>query len=219
MDSRLLEIVIVSAKDLKNIRHITAMDVYIEATISGDPNAKQTTPVARDGGTKPTWNFPVHFTVDTAADVLRRSRPVLFLKLRCARSVRGDKDIGEAQVPIEDLLALSGGGTSARSVSYPVLMPNGKPRGQVHFSFKFGPGRDHSYPLMAIPYAVASPVSPHQETPPLGYPPVVRPQPPEVGNDADAGPEAVPPAEVLSNTVIAEILLSGMSANTMNANR
>ncbi|KAK4785013.1 hypothetical protein SAY86_001702 [Trapa natans] len=184
MVRRLLEIVVISAKELKNMKHITTMDVYVEATISGDTSAKQITPVAKNGGTKPTWNFPMQFTVDTTPEALQRSHPILLLKLRCVRTVRDDKDIGEARVPVEDLFARSGGGTSDWNVSYPVLMPNGKPRGEVNFSFKFGPEmgaqslfRPHGYPVMAVPYAVSAPPPPptYEEIPPLGYPSVEEP--------------------------------------------
>ncbi|KAL2530596.1 Calcium-dependent lipid-binding (CaLB domain) family protein [Forsythia ovata] len=143
MEQRILEINSMAGKDLNKVNIITKMAVYAVVSISGgDKKSKQTTktPVDRDGDTNPTWNFPMKFTVEEAA--LRQERLTLDFKLVCERAL-GDKDIGEVHVPIKEFLhspaAASVGnyGRQQQFVSYQVRKPNGQPKGQITFSYKF----------------------------------------------------------------------------------
>lgn len=138
MEQRTLEINVISAKDLKNVNLFSKMDVYAVVSISGDsqlPEQKTRTPVDRDGGTNPTWNFPAKFTIHVGPVQLNRLN--LVFKLRCDRAL-GDKDIGEVNVPIKELLDSMGDGKSMQFVSYQVRKPSGKPKGELNFSYKFG---------------------------------------------------------------------------------
>ncbi|KAK3184911.1 hypothetical protein Dsin_032197 [Dipteronia sinensis] len=65
MGYKALDVNVISAKDLKDVNLITKMDVYAVVSISGDSQKQKfKTPVKHDGGSNPTWNFPVKFNVD-----------------------------------------------------------------------------------------------------------------------------------------------------------
>ncbi|XP_073267721.1 protein SRC2 isoform X2 [Populus alba] len=140
MDQRTLDINVISARDLKDVNYISKMDVYAVVSISGvdskqKPKQKNKTPVDRAGGKSPTWNFPIKFTIPETS--LAENRLSLVFKLKCERAL-GDKDIGEVNVPIKELLDSAGDGKSMKFVSYQVRKPSGKPKGEINFSFKFG---------------------------------------------------------------------------------
>ncbi|GAA0157564.1 hypothetical protein LIER_38479 [Lithospermum erythrorhizon] len=137
MEQRTLEITIISAKDLNKVNFITKMDVYAVVFISGDSNSKQKfkTPVDKDGGNNPTWNFTVKFTIDEAA--AQQNGLSLVLKLKSER-VLGDKEIGEVRVPIKELLDSPGSVNGKQFVSYQIRKPDGKPKGFISFSYQFG---------------------------------------------------------------------------------
>ncbi|CAK7333155.1 unnamed protein product [Dovyalis caffra] len=140
MDQRTLEINVISARDLKDVNYISKMDVYAVVSISGNdskqqPKQKAKTPIDRAGGKNPTWNFPKKFTIPEIP--LAENRLNLVFKLKCERAL-GDKDIGEVNVPIKELLDSAGDGKSMKFVSYQVRKPSGKPKGEISFSYKFG---------------------------------------------------------------------------------
>ncbi|KAJ9154492.1 hypothetical protein P3X46_027817 [Hevea brasiliensis] len=188
MEQRTLEINVISAKDLKDVNLFSKMDVYAVVSISGDSQLhkqKTKTPVDRDGGTNPTWNFPARFTIH--GDPAQQNRLNLVFKLRCDRAL-GDKDIGEVNVPIKELFDSMGDGKSMQFVSYQVRKPSGKPKGELNFSFKFGDkvvsepkvGDKADQPVTAYP--AAPPVVGPSSTPyggPGPYPTV--PPPPVAG--------------------------------------
>jgi len=139
MGERTLEINVISARDLKDVNYISKMDVYAVVSISGDdskrkPKQKTKTPVDRAGGKNPTWNFPIKFTIPQTP--LAENRLNLVFNLKCERAL-GDKDVGEVNVPVKELMDSAGDGKSMKFVSYQVRKPSGKPKGEVSFSFKF----------------------------------------------------------------------------------
>lgn len=207
MEYRSLDLTVIAARDLKDVNLISKMDVYVVVSLDGDPRGpqKSRSPVDRNGGRNPAWNFPVRLHVDEAS--AQQGRLTLRFKLRCDRAL-GDKDIGEVVVPVKELLdssdaAASGGGGKASShpptVTYQVRKPSGKPKGELHFSYKFSDklaadvaAADHhpppaskadvaavtAYPAQAGPsgsYGAAYPPPPHgayQPPPPAyAYPP------------------------------------------------
>ncbi|XP_042518134.1 protein SRC2-like [Macadamia integrifolia] len=131
-----LELTVISAKDIKDVNLFGKMDVYVVVTLAGDSRTKQRTPIDKDGGTNPNWNFQMTFNIDEAAAL--RNGVVLVFQLRCDRSIGGDKDIGEVHVPVKELLDNAGEGKTAQSISYQVRTSSGKPKGQLNFSYKFG---------------------------------------------------------------------------------
>ncbi|KAM0830372.1 hypothetical protein ACQ4PT_066255 [Festuca glaucescens] len=102
MAYRVLEVTLQSAKDLKNVNFMTRMEVYAVATISGDPITRQCTPPDPYGGCYPTWNATLRFAVPPTATA--GGSGCLHVVLRTERS-RGDRDIGEVIVPLDEILA------------------------------------------------------------------------------------------------------------------
>ncbi|KAA0049487.1 protein SRC2 [Cucumis melo var. makuwa] len=187
---RSMEIKIVSARDLYNVNLLMKMDVYVvvkllvtDASGKSKPKSAQKfmTPVDKEGGSNPIWNFSVKFSVDEAA--VRANCLTLVFKLRCQRNL-GDRDIGEVYVPVKELLdsASEGKGDSMQHLSYQVRKPSGNPQGVLNFAFRFGENSS-SGPIKPDPAHFHNPVStyPPLEPSPVavshggGYPPPPEP--------------------------------------------
>ncbi|XP_076929658.1 protein SRC2 homolog [Bidens hawaiensis] len=137
MECRVLDMTIISAKGLKKASLIGKMDVYAVVYVSGaGKSQKLKTPVDKDGGSEPSWNFPMKLTIDEAAGLQNRTTLVVEIK---HEGTFGDKEVGEVHVPIKELLeGVSKEGKSEQFVSYQVRTPSGKPKGNLNFSYKFG---------------------------------------------------------------------------------
>ncbi|GMH28416.1 hypothetical protein Nepgr_030259 [Nepenthes gracilis] len=147
MAYRTLEVTVLSANDLKKACRFSKMDLYVVVFLDGDSAAdKHKTPIDRHGGTNPTWNLSVKFTIDELAAQQGRLTLVFHILRRCAL---GDRLVGEVHAPVKDLLTDadanaaatgSGVGKSAQFVSCQVRKPSGTPKGVLNFSYKFGDG-------------------------------------------------------------------------------
>ncbi|KAH7513347.1 hypothetical protein FEM48_Zijuj12G0190400 [Ziziphus jujuba var. spinosa] len=182
MEQRTLEINVVSATDLKDVNLITKMDVYAVVSISGDSHPyhqKTKTNVDRGCGSKPTWNYPMKFTINDAA--AKQNRLSLVFNIRCERSL-GDKDIGQVIVPVKELLDSAGDGSSMKFTSYQVRKPSGKPKGVLNFSFKFG----EKFSAAAATASAAEYVATKTKT--AEEPVTAYPAPPGVGSSVGAYP-------------------------------
>ncbi|CAL0334941.1 unnamed protein product [Lupinus luteus] len=187
MEYRTLELNVVSAKDIKNVNLLSKMNVYAVVSISGDPQNPQKTKthVHRDGGTNPTWNFPVKFTVNES--LAHQNRLYLEIKLISDRTLAGDTLIGTVNIPVKELIDNPGDG-SFRHVSYLVRTQSGKDKGSLNLSYKFG--EKFTAPAKAAP----SPT-------PMVYPPTAAYPPPALGSKqepvmaypASVGSSATPP--------------------------
>ncbi|WJX96158.1 DNA-directed RNA polymerase [Trifolium repens] len=137
MEQKTLHLNLTSAKDLKNVNLFAKTEAYAVVSISGDPlhNQKAKTPVDREGGTNPAWNFSVELTFNES--LARQNRLTLEIKLRCLKNLAVDKDIGSVQIPLGELLNQIGDGKSFQHVSYQVKKPSGRPKGAFNFSYKF----------------------------------------------------------------------------------
>ncbi|XP_065863635.1 protein SRC2 [Euphorbia lathyris] len=211
MEQRTLEINLISAKDLNDVNLFSKMDVYVVVSISGgdpqQPNQKTKTPIAHGGGTNPTWNFPAKFTI--SEPLAQQNRLNLVFQLRCDRAL-GDKDIGEVNVPIMELLDSIGDGKSMQFVSFQVRKPSGKPKGELNFSFKFSDKVVLSESVSKVeepmPIITAYPAAPPPPLPLVGpstaspygavpgyYPPPPPQQPPGYGYPPPPGYAVYPP--------------------------
>ncbi|PON70658.1 C2 domain containing protein [Parasponia andersonii] len=135
MQYRPMEITIISAKGLKRVKHLTKMDVYVVVSLYGGPQIAQKTPVDKESGTNPNWNFPMNFNIDE--EEAQRGRLVLNFNIKCHRKLHSDKDIGEVNVPVNELLDNGGDGRFHKYVTYQLRKPNGKHRGVLNLSYKF----------------------------------------------------------------------------------
>ncbi|KAM6540995.1 hypothetical protein CsatB_005442 [Cannabis sativa] len=135
MQYRGVEITIISAKDLKRVKHLTKMDVYVVVSLSGGPEMEQKTPVDKASGPNPNWNYPMNFNIDE--EEAHKGRLALKFEVKCHRRLHSDKDIGEVNVPVKELLDNGGDGKFIKYVTYQLRKPNGKHRGQLNLSYKF----------------------------------------------------------------------------------
>ncbi|XP_021904881.1 protein SRC2-like, partial [Carica papaya] len=142
---------------------------------------KAKTPVHKDSGPNPTWNFPVKFTIDDS--LAQQNRLTLVFEFK-NEGTFSDKDIGEVSVPVKELLDSSSKGdvgATMKTVTYQVRTPSGKPKGMLTFSYKFGDLVAHAAekkvdhePVTAYP-AVGSSSAPYAghagayPPPPAGY--------------------------------------------------
>lgn len=194
MAHRVLEVTLLSAKDLKKVNLITRMEVYAVATISGDPLTRQCTPPDPYGGRHPSWNTTLRFAVPPTASAAGGCLHVL---LRTERS-RGDRDVGEVVVPLAEILAGACpgdfGARPSQFASYQVRKVHRcEPRGVLHLSYRLGPVIAPQVPhARADEPAVAYPMALPFHPPPYTYlpPPLLLPPPPPQA----AGYVAVTPA-------------------------
>ncbi|XP_040380164.1 protein SRC2-like [Oryza brachyantha] len=142
MACRVLEVTLVSAKDLKKVTVFSKMRVYAVASISGgDPRVPtHRTQADREGGRSPRWHAQLRFPIPGAghddggaADARALALHVL---LRAERTF-GDSDVGEVFVPVQDLVAAAPDNGEHRHLSYQVRRPvSGRKCGVLHISFQ-----------------------------------------------------------------------------------
>ncbi|XVE63045.1 hypothetical protein DITRI_Ditri06bG0168200 [Diplodiscus trichospermus] len=170
MEFRPLEINVISATDLKDVNLFSKMDVYAVVSINGDHRTTQKTHVDKDCGSNPTWNHAMKFTIDEAAIAHQNRRLDLVFRLKCDRQL-GDKDIGTVQVPIKELLDHNNGsGKVEQHVSYSVRLANGKAKGVLNFSYKFGEKFSMPAPQPSLRGAEAMYGNKQGEKPAMAYP-------------------------------------------------
>lgn len=184
MECRPLDITLISATDLKDVNLLSKMDVYAVVSLSGDSSvakSKQKTPVDKDSGPNPRWNYSMKFTIPDAA--AKQNHLTLKIKLVSDRKF-GDKEIGEVKVPVKELLdSYASSETSEKLVSYNVRLSSGKSKGTLSFSYKFGekftaPVYQQSHkkalePVTAYPPTAHAGPSYAYPAQPAGYPPAV----------------------------------------------
>ncbi|KAL1195379.1 SRC2-like protein [Cardamine amara subsp. amara] len=185
MECRSLDLTIISAEDLKDIQLIGKQDLYAVVSINGDARTKQKTKVDKDCGTKPKWKHQMKLTVDDAA--ARENRLTLVFEIVADRPIAGDKPVGEVSVPVKELLDQNKT-DEEKTVTYAVRIPNGKPKGSLKFSFKFG--EKYTYGSSSAPQAPVPAAMDHKtmDQPVTAYPP-------EHGAPSayPAGPSGYPP--------------------------
>ncbi|RLN32920.1 protein SRC2-like [Panicum miliaceum] len=184
MAYRVLEVTLLSARDLKRVNLISRMEVYAVVTISGDPLTRQCTQPDPYGGRHPSWNTSFRFNVPATAATATGCLHVL---LRTERAL-GDRDVGEVIVPVADIL--TGGGAACdpgprppQLASYQVRKVHRcEPRGMLNVSYRLGPiVAPQAAPLAradetAAPY-VGFPVARSFYAPPYAYLPAPAPAP------------------------------------------
>ncbi|GLJ46069.1 hypothetical protein SUGI_0970550 [Cryptomeria japonica] len=140
METRTIEVTLISARDIQDVNLFTKSKVYAVAWIKGDPRAsKQRTVSDKEKGTNPTWNKPLTFTVDEAA--LQQGCLVLEVEIR-TEGTFGDKEVGHISVPMKEFLNKKPPG-GVDFVAYQVRKPSGKAKGTLNLSVKLNnPAQD-----------------------------------------------------------------------------
>ncbi|RCV14445.1 hypothetical protein SEVIR_2G438400v4 [Setaria viridis] len=195
MAYRVLEVTLLSAKDLKRVNLISRMEVYAVVTISGDPMTRQCTQPDPYGGRHPSWNTSFRFNVPPTAATATGCLHVL---LRTERAL-GDRDVGEVIVPLADILAGGGaacdpGARPPQVASYQVRKVHRcEPRGMLNVSYRLGPIVAPQAPETAAAPFVGYPVPRSCYAPPYAYLPAAAPLslPPPPHPQAAGGHDAV----------------------------
>uniref|UniRef100_A0A453AR17 C2 domain-containing protein n=1 Tax=Aegilops tauschii subsp. strangulata TaxID=200361 RepID=A0A453AR17_AEGTS len=204
MAYRVLEVTLLSAKDLKSVNLITRMEVYAVATISGDPITRQCTPPDPHGGRNPTWNATLQFAVPPTAE--EATGGCLHILLRVERIFGGDRDVGEVIVPLSEILSGVGHGADYGAHSMPQFasyqirkVHRTEVRGLLYLTYRLGPivlPEPHleipvdEWPVVAYPVKQVMPPPP--PPPQAAWPGYVAAAPPA---KPPAGYVAVPPAK------------------------
>ncbi|XP_057793063.1 protein SRC2 homolog [Salvia miltiorrhiza] len=113
MGSRRLELTIVGAENLPDIRRLGRMKVYAVVSVDGCTGATNTD---RDGETNPTWDFPFVYNISEAH--LRRAGLDAVVDLYCETTLAGDKLVGRVVIPVKTLF--DKGITSQSCLGFPV---------------------------------------------------------------------------------------------------
>ncbi|KAJ4844848.1 hypothetical protein Tsubulata_031228 [Turnera subulata] len=130
---REIEVLIISAENLKNVKHVTKMKTYAVVYVEKDVQAAKTR-VDHDGGTNPTWNqtLTVRFRRHLPESDVRAA---LNVDIYAHGHVR-EKPVGSARVLLCDVLR---GGKPDEPVDNPiqsmtvqVWRPSGKPHGLLN---------------------------------------------------------------------------------------
>ncbi|CAL9225542.1 unnamed protein product [Arabidopsis halleri] len=190
MTNLTLELNINSASDLENVNHITKMNVYAIITLRGDKKQnkqKVKTSVDHSGGSNPTWNHAVKFSINEKLAL--EGRFTLAVRLFSKRLL-GDKDIGGIEVPLLDLLrshtpstnGIGNGQGTMNFVTYQVRTPSETMKGSLTLSYRFiGATVYQQAPTWATPsqQGYDRPYGYMPPPPPIGYGYGFPPPPPQ----------------------------------------
>uniref|UniRef100_A0A0D9WCU4 C2 domain-containing protein n=1 Tax=Leersia perrieri TaxID=77586 RepID=A0A0D9WCU4_9ORYZ len=138
MACRVLEVTLVSAKDLKKVTVFSKMRVYAVASISGgDPwLPTHRTHADREGGRNPRWHAPLQFPIPAGDDDGEDTRGLaLHVLLRAERVVFGDRDVREVFVPVRDLLAAAPDEQRRHVICHVRRQSSGRRCGVLHISY------------------------------------------------------------------------------------
>lgn len=187
MEYRNLEIKVISANVLEEL--VTDMFTYAVVSISGDPQTMQKTTEVKDGGTNPTWNSLMKFTIDESAAQLNRLTLIFQV---FGKHILGDQLIGEVHVPVKELVnAIGDHKPSIQFIAYNFMEPSGKPKGVLNFSYKLGEKFRNAAVAVAIAGYPSPVVAPSFVQQPL--PPATWPCPPPLGGHPPPPPYCVYP--------------------------
>lgn len=187
MAHRLLEIGIMSAEELNDVRYVGKMHTF--AVISMPPYVEYTTEVHKAGGVNPVWNETFTFAVPESK--LHKRDAKMRVKIYTLTSTTGKRFVGEAIIPLSDIVQSEEMGSimEKQYKSFPVKNFDGSVQGELHMAFLLGEkvmldtsdGEHRPYPSASTDpdYAYTEP-TPLPERPPSQYSsqfPVTRPPP------------------------------------------
>ncbi|GLJ55917.1 hypothetical protein SUGI_1200570 [Cryptomeria japonica] len=133
MDQVALEIVIISAYDLKSLTNFgRPMRTY--ANVWSDCTTQNSTRVDRHGGRYPTWNDKFQMTVSKG--FLKQKGSSLLVQIYC-KTMLGKKRVGSTRMPYSDILEGYTPPDSIHFLSYRIRCPNGSPQGTLDLSIRF----------------------------------------------------------------------------------
>ncbi|KAI5071852.1 hypothetical protein GOP47_0014103 [Adiantum capillus-veneris] len=118
MEHQKVELAILCADNLKDVRHLARMQTYANAWV--DPNAKCTTDVDRLNGPNPVWNGKFAMLIPTTT----QSTSCLTIEIY-TNSFTGTKLVGRTRIPLLDILQPNKNGSikkqgNAYYANYPI---------------------------------------------------------------------------------------------------
>ncbi|KAG6432643.1 hypothetical protein SASPL_104224 [Salvia splendens] len=129
MECRKLEITLVSAQNLPNVRNTGRMKVYAKLSLKGDSKTTRKSHVDYESETNPRWNFVSDYTV--SEETVRQPGVSLVVRLMCKRTL-GDRLVGKVKIPVKSLFDM--GRMSRKILSYEVA---GTPEGRLNLLYSF----------------------------------------------------------------------------------
>lgn len=126
---RILDILLTTANDLKDVNLFTKMDVYGYAVILNNLNIRKEIPIVKNGGRNPKLN---HFFQFLVQDYVKGTECVLWIQLRSAGKFF-DRPIGEVYIQLEDLQMEQ----PLKNISFPVTTSSGKAKGKLNMRYMF----------------------------------------------------------------------------------
>ncbi|KAL9144711.1 hypothetical protein ABFS82_14G313800 [Erythranthe guttata] len=130
MECRKLEITLVSANSLPDVRSLGQMKVYAKVSIKGESKTSKRSPVDFEGETNPRWNFRTEYTISESA--VQQPDVKISIRLYCKRTL-GNRFIGDVSIPIKSLF--DKGIKADKILSYRVA---GTENGVVNILYRFG---------------------------------------------------------------------------------
>ncbi|RID79206.1 hypothetical protein BRARA_A01968 [Brassica rapa] len=150
MENPALELKIISASDVNHVDATDKVDVYAVVSMKGDhTQTKQAakTPIDYDGGSNPTWNHTIKFSVNekSACEGLL----TIYVKL-FSYWLEGENDLylGEVNVSVQELIAsnppfANGNVNKMKLITYPLsFIGETKPNAKLSLSYRFKPVKD-----------------------------------------------------------------------------
>ena len=134
MGNRKLEIGIISAEGLKDVRRLGHMRTY--GVIWFDQRDKHTTDIDMLGGENPVWNEK--FELSIPEDLFNDKNAPLTIEIY-STSLSHNKLVGSVSIPLNEMyeagiLKLY----QPQYKTYEILRPSGRPQGKIHISYRLG---------------------------------------------------------------------------------
>ncbi|MCO5593370.1 hypothetical protein L7F22_047382 [Adiantum nelumboides] len=126
MAYRMLELSILSAEDLKDVRHLARMQTRAVAWI--DPNDKFTTQTDEVGGPNPVWNDKFILNVPEG----HNSLTIEIL----SESLLGSRIVGTVMIPLESETGEKASPDQLKYLTCDVFQPNGQVHGKLYIAYR-----------------------------------------------------------------------------------
>ncbi|GLJ55935.1 hypothetical protein SUGI_1200770 [Cryptomeria japonica] len=131
MDAQMLEVTIICADGLKNVRKLWGrMRTYAVVWINDDVNSGASTRIDKDGGCYPVWNEKLQLRISSGLHACS-----LNIQIYCNTSF-GKKLVGWSKVPLSDITLGYGAPNGLHYLSYRLRTKNGKRSGTIDFSLQ-----------------------------------------------------------------------------------
>ena len=129
------KLTLVSATDVEDVRNFFKTKVYAAVTIGDNKATKKQTPPDKSNETNPKWNHTMEYTI-AATDVQNPGLDLL-IELYIDRT-RGDKCVGHATRPINELFHHSANKIGITKLNLPLVTEGGVTKGVVTLEYSFG---------------------------------------------------------------------------------